>query len=96
MSGRTFLKPIKHDEPISDPTSVNYDPESMLSNLVEEGAADLPLGSVQATRDASMDAIEDSTGDFLRDYVNWFNNASTTTWNIDPLHRKWPCSVCRS
>ena len=42
-----------------------------------------------ATMDASMDTIEDSSGDFLRDYVKWFNDATTTTWNVDPVPEKW-------
>ena len=32
--------------------------------LIEKGQADLPLGSVYATMDASLDTIEDSSGDF--------------------------------
>ena len=59
------------------------------SFLIENGQANLPIGSISASMDASMDTIDDSSGDFLHDYVTWFNSATSTTWNVDPVERNW-------
>ena len=73
---------VEHDKDIDDPDYALY-------ALIEKGVADLPLGSVKAAMDASSETIEDSTGDFLRDYVAWFNAATTTGWDVNPLPQSW-------
>ena len=73
----------EHDDGLTDDDDETY------AYLIEEGKAGLPLGSISASMDASLDTMGDSSGDFLRDYVKWFNTATSTTWNIDPVERRW-------
>ena len=75
----------KHDEALDEDDEY----AETYSYLIEDGKANLPLGSISASMDASMDTIDDSSGDFLRDYVKWFNAATSTTWNVDPVERRW-------
>ena len=79
-AARAYIE--EHDKKIDDPDYSFY-------YMVETGEANLPLGSVNATMDASLDSIDDSTGNFLSDYVKWFNTATSTIWNVDPLPRSW-------
>ena len=73
----------KHDAGVEDP-------DEMLASLIEDGLADLPLGTVRATMDASIDSIEDSTGDFMRDCVNFASTGSTM-----PPRRPGTSTRCR-
>ena len=72
----------QHDEGLTED-------DRTYSFLIENGQTNLPIGSIGASMDASMDTIDGSSGDFLRDYVKWFNTATTTTWNVNPVERSW-------
>lgn len=42
----------------------------------------IKLDTVNGTPDFDMESIGESTGDFIRDNVNWFNTATTANWSL--------------
>lgn len=88
---RRVVNNVKMNVVAELPFARQYIAEHMedLDYLLYSGEADLPLGSIYATADAGSEAPEEDTGDFLRDYVNWLNTSTTTSWNINPMENRW-------